>query len=55
MLGLRYVACDDCDTVWAVPAADPAVSGPCPDCGGGSVTEVTDRLGDASYFLAERE
>lgn len=49
MLGLHYFACDGCDTVWA----DPEPSGRCIACGTDAVTDITDQLGDPSYFVGE--
>jgi ribosomal protein S27E len=46
MLGLRYVACEDCGTVAAAPATPTA----CGRCGSTALTDLTGRLRDATYF-----
>ncbi|MFC6973460.1 hypothetical protein ACFQL1_19995 [Halomicroarcula sp. GCM10025709] len=46
MLGLRYFACQACDTAHAVPE-ELAV---CGRCGSSQVEEITDQLSAAPYF-----
>ncbi|GAB3315681.1 hypothetical protein GCM10027355_09390 [Haloplanus salinarum] len=47
MLGLRYVACEACDTVSATPTVPHA----CPRCGAADPTDITDRLLRPAYFV----
>jgi hypothetical protein len=47
VLGLRYVACERCETVYAVPAEPPT----CRRCGAATLVDVTDRLRDGAYFV----
>ena len=51
MLGLRYFVCGRCDTAFAEPAS--VAPGDCRACGADALEEITDRLRDPSYFLAE--
>jgi RNA polymerase subunit RPABC4/transcription elongation factor Spt4 len=46
MLGLRYVACDECGTVAATPATPTA----CKRCGSTALTDLTDRFREPAYF-----
>jgi len=47
MLGLRFFACERCETVYASPNTPPY----CDDCDGTTFRELTRRLQDDSYFL----
>ncbi|WP_338741878.1 hypothetical protein [Haloplanus salilacus] len=51
MLGLRYVACEDCDTVAAVPmAASNTATAACGRCGSMALTDLTGRFRGPTYF-----
>lgn len=47
MLGLRFYACDRCDTVFA----DPDAPRECGECADGRLNEITHRLQADTYFL----
>jgi uncharacterized paraquat-inducible protein A len=47
MLGLRYVACEACGVVSAVPTVPNA----CPRCGAAALTDLGDRLRRPAYFV----
>ncbi|WP_175501323.1 hypothetical protein [Halogeometricum limi] len=57
MLGLRFFACDRCDTVFADVAEPPWCDGCGGDdgCGGGSFAEITSRVQRDEYFFARGE
>ena len=48
-LALRYVACDACETVFALPD-DPAEPDVCGRCGAGSLRVLRDMGGPDAYF-----
>lgn len=47
MLGLRFYACEDCETVHADVGVPPA----CGRCDGGAFREITRSLGTDTYFF----
>ena len=54
-LALRYVACDACETVFAVPDASAAPNDPdepaaCDRCGAPALRELRDVRGPDAYF-----
>ena len=54
-LALRYVACDACETVFAVPDATAPPDGPgepdgCDRCGARALRELRDVRGPDAYF-----
>ena len=51
MLGLRYLACPDCGTVYALPEA-PASDERCDRCGAAGLEAVRSGPEDAGYFAA---
>jgi uncharacterized paraquat-inducible protein A len=51
MLGLRYLACPDCDTVYAVPE-EPGASGACDRCAGSELEPLRSDADAAVYFAA---
>lgn len=46
MPGIRFFACETCDTVYAIPDRPSN----CDACGGAHLDEITDALGNAAYF-----
>ncbi|WP_201289223.1 hypothetical protein [Halovenus carboxidivorans] len=46
MLGLRYVACEQCETVFALPESPPR----CGRCGSPRLIELDSEDGAAAYF-----
>jgi PHP family Zn ribbon phosphoesterase len=51
MTGLRFVACDRCETVFAQPSPS-ASTDRCDVCDGGHLKEITGRLGGDDYFTS---
>jgi rubrerythrin len=49
VLGLRFYACSQCNTVHAEPMAPAA----CPTCDAGEPQEITDRLQTDPYFFTQ--
>jgi rubrerythrin len=48
VLGARFFACEECDTVFADPEKPPR----CGSCDGESLDEITDRLQADAYFTS---
>jgi hypothetical protein len=50
MLGLRFFACDRCETVHAAPETSPS----CSNCEGGPLREITNELqADTSFWWTD--
>jgi rRNA maturation endonuclease Nob1 len=49
VLGLRFFACNRCDTVFA----DPERPLRCDSCGGDALEEITDKLQADTYFTPQ--
>lgn len=53
MLGLRFFVCRSCDAVSAVPAVEETARA-CSRCQAAELREITGRVQDDAYFLADR-